>query len=79
MKNIYEIVDDFQAGSTDIRVLVLDREYAFDAPLKKNVAVIDGKEYEFHFNSIRRWVTIQSKENFTGKTVEFFWKTRIVQ
>lgn len=27
MKKEYKIIDDFQAGPTDIRVLVLDRDY----------------------------------------------------
>ena len=31
MSNKYMIVDDFQAGPTDIRVLVLDRDYEFSA------------------------------------------------
>ena len=71
MKNVYRIVDDFQAGSTDIHVLVLDRDYELAAPIEKSIAVIDGKEYPFSLNSIPRWATIKSRDSFTGKTVEF--------
>ncbi len=71
MSNKYIIVDDFQAGSTDIRVLVLDRDYEFSEPLKRSLAVIDGKEYDFHFNSILCWVTIKSHDSFIGKEVKF--------
>ena len=71
MANKYLIVDDFQVPTKDIRVLVLDRDYDLTFPLKKNVAIIDGKEYSFHLNSIRRWATIISRESFTGKEVEF--------
>ena len=72
MSNKYKIVDDFQAGSTGIRVLVLDREYEYIPPASEGVAIIDGRRYEFNLNSIRNWVTIESDERFTGKTVEFY-------
>ena len=71
MRNIYKIIDDFQAGNTDIRVLVLDRDYDLTFQLKKNVAIIDGVEYAFHLNSIPCWATIESHDSFKGKTVEF--------
>lgn len=71
MSNKYRIVDDFQAGETNIRVLVLDRDYEFSPPARKGIAVIDGKAYKFNLNSIRRWATIESHDSFTGKTVEF--------
>ena len=71
MSNKYTIIDDFQAGPTDIRVLVLDRDYEFTEPLTRSLAIIDGKEYKFHFNSIRCWATIKSHDSFTGKVVEF--------
>lgn len=71
MRTTYKIIDDFQAGPTDIRVLVLDRDFEFSPPTGKDVAIIDGKEYEYHLNSIRRWVTIKSHDSFKGKTVEF--------
>ncbi len=67
----YKIVDDFQAGETSVRVLVLDRDYDLTIPLKKNVAVIEGKEYKFHLNSIPRWATIESNDSFIGKEIEF--------
>lgn len=70
MSDRYKIIDDFQAGSTDIRVLVLDR--AFDSfSAEKWIASIDGREYEFQLNSIRSWVTIKSTDSFTGKEIEF--------
>lgn len=71
VKNAYRIVDDFQVETTDIRVLVLDRDYDLTIPLSKEVAVIDGKEYPFELNSIRHWAIIKSHDSFTGKTVEF--------
>lgn len=71
MSNKYMIVDDFQAGPTDIRVLVLDRDYEFSESLTRSRAIIDGREYEFHLNSIRCWATIKSHDSFTGKEVEF--------
>lgn len=71
MSAIYKIVEDFQVDTTDVRVLVLDREYEFSPPALKGIALIDGKEYPFHLNSIRRWATINSRESFAGKTVEF--------
>lgn len=70
MNNVYKIIDDFQAGNTGIRVLVLDRDYEYMPPAKEGIAIIDGKEYEFNLNSIRTWVTIKSNENFTGKMIE---------
>ena len=71
MEREYRIVDDFQVPQTEGRVLVLDREYEFVPGLLKNVAVIDGKEYSYNLNSIRRWVIIKSRESFKGKTVTF--------
>ena len=71
MEREYRIVDDFQVPQTEGRVLVLDREYEFVPGLLKNVAVIDGKEYPYNLNSIRRWVIIKSRESFKGKTVTF--------
>lgn len=67
----YKIVDDFPVPQKEGRVLVLDREYEFVPGLLKNVAVIDGKEYSYSLNSIRRWVIIKSRESFRGKTVTF--------
>ena len=69
--NRYTIVDDFQAGPTDIRVLVLDREYSFLPRAKRGIAIIDGKEYPFQLNSIPCWATIKSHDRFKGKMVEF--------
>lgn len=71
MNNTYKIIDDFQAGPTDIRVLVLDRDFDSFASAKKWKAVIDGMEYPFQLNSIPCWATIKSHDSFTGKTVEF--------
>ena len=71
MEREYRIVDDFQVPQTEGKVLVLDREYEFVPGLLKNVAVIDGKEYPYNLNSIRRWVIIKSRESFKGKTVTF--------
>lgn len=72
MSNKYKIVDDFQAGSTGIRVLVLDREYEFTPPASEGIAVIGDRRYKFDLNSIRNWITIESNEKFAGKTVEFY-------
>jgi hypothetical protein len=69
--NSYRIVDDFQVGTTPMRVLVLDREYNLSAPLEKNIAVIGDKEYAFNLNSVRCWATVKSQESFKGKTVTF--------
>ena len=71
MNNTYKIIDDFQAGPTDIRVLVLDRDFDSFASAKKWKAVIDGMEYSFQLNSIPCWATIKSHDSFTGKIVEF--------
>lgn len=71
MSNKYKIVDDFQAGPTAIRVLVLDRDFDSFCTAKKWRAVIDGKEYKFQLNSIRCWVTIESHDSFAGKMIEF--------
>lgn len=69
--NKYKIVDDFQAGSTDVRVLVLDRDYDFRPYNDRGVVIIEGKEYAFNLNSIPSWVLIKSHDSFTGKQVEF--------
>ncbi len=71
MKDQYKIIDDFQAGSTNTRVLVLERDFDSFVTAKRWIAVIDNKEYKFQLNSIRCWVTIESRESFTGKTIEF--------
>lgn len=71
MGDKYKIIDDFQADPTDIRVLVLDRDYEFSESLTRSRAIIDGREYELHLNSIRCWATIKSHDSFTGKEVEF--------
>ena len=75
MKNVnndkYKIIDDFQAGPTDIRVLVLDRDFDSFYHKKKWRALIDGVEYKFDLNSIPRWVLIKSHDSFIGKEVEF--------
>ena len=52
MKKEYKIIDDFQAGPTDIRVLVLDRDYEFLPVAERGIAIIDGVEYPFQLNSI---------------------------
>lgn len=41
--NRYTIVNDFQVGLTDIRVLVLDREYGF-LPRAKSLAKVETAE-----------------------------------
>lgn len=71
MSNKYRIVDDFQAGDTEIRVLVLDRDYEFSPPATRSIAIIEGVEYPFCLNSVRRWATIKSRDSFAGKQVEF--------
>ena len=71
MKKEYKIIDDFQAGPTDIRVLVLDRNYEFLPVAERGIAIIDGVEYPFQLNSSPCWATIKSHDSFTGKTVEF--------
>lgn len=71
MNNTYKIIDDFQAGPTDIRVLVLDRDFDSFISAKEWKAVIDGVEYPFQLNSIPCWVTIKSHDSFKGKTIEF--------
>lgn len=71
MSHIYEVVDDFQAGNTDIRVLVLNRDFdSFDSSIGEYV-VIDGVRYPYSLNSVSRWISINSRDNFTGKTIEF--------
>ncbi len=70
MSATYTIVDDFQAGDTDIRVLELDRDYDFPLTVEKCIAVIAGKKYPFKSNSVRRWITIESRDSFKGKAVE---------
>lgn len=71
MSNQYKSVDDFQAGDTDIRVLVLDRDYEFSPIAKRGITIIGEKEYPYMLNSIRRWTTIKSRDSFKGKAVEF--------
>lgn len=71
MSNKYKIIEDFQAGDTEARVLVLDRDYEFLPPAKKGLAIIDGREYPFSLNSIKCWAIIKSRDSFRGKTVEF--------
>ena len=71
MNDQYRIVEDFQAGTSGVRVLVLDRDFDSFGTAKKWRAVIDGKEYKFELNSIGRWVTIESEDSFTGKTIAF--------
>ncbi len=70
MSNRYKIVDDFQAGDTDVRVLELNRDFDFSPTVKRGVAIIDGEEYPFNSNSVRRWITIKSRDSFKGKTIE---------
>ena len=64
----YRIIDDFQAGESDRRVLVLDRPYEYSGAEK---LTIDGTEYCAALCSIRDWVIIQSRDIFTGKTAVF--------
>jgi hypothetical protein len=71
MNNKYKIIDDFQAGHTDIRILVLDRDFDSFCSAPQWRAVIDDEEYEFNLNSIGCWITIKSHDSFTGKEVEF--------
>lgn len=71
MNDQYRIVEDFQAGPSGVHVLVLDRDFDSFGTAKKWRAVIDGKEYKFELNSIGRWVTIESEDSFTGKTIAF--------
>lgn len=71
MSNRYKIVEDFQVADTEIRVLVLDRDYEFLPPARRGLAIIDGKEYPYSLNSIKCWATIKSRDSFQGKTVEF--------
>ncbi len=70
MSETYKVLDDFQAGDTNIRVLELDRDYDFPLTVEKCIAVIAGKKYPFKSNSVRRWITIESRDDFKGKTVE---------
>lgn len=69
--NIYKIVDDFQVTGTDIRVLVLDRKFNSFEKGARELAIIDGNEYEYTLNSVRNWITIKSKDNFAEKSIEF--------
>lgn len=64
----YLIVDDFQAGKSDRRVLVLDRPFSFTDGER---LTIDDKEYAAALCSIPDWVIIQSSDSFTGKTAVF--------
>lgn len=64
----YLIIDDFQAGQSDRRVLVLDRPY----DLAGNTTLhVDGEEYTPALCSIPDWIIIKSRESFTGKTAVF--------
>ena len=45
MNNMYKIIDDFQAGPTDIRVLVLDRDFDSFTSAKVWKAVIVSAEF----------------------------------
>lgn len=63
----YKIVDCFNVIN-DIMVLVLDKEWE---PCKCRFALIDGQKYEFNLNSVQKWVTIHSHDDFRGKTVKF--------
>lgn len=67
---IYEIMGDFQVPNTDIRVLELDRDFGFWNP-GVSVAEIDGAQYQYVLNSIRRWVLIRSTGSFQGKIATF--------
>lgn len=71
MKNKYKIIDDFQAGNTGYRVLVLDRDFSSFEEAPEQIAVIEGNEYEFSLNSVRSWVIIKSREKFVGKNIIF--------
>ena len=62
------IINDFQAGTSDRRVLVLDRPYEFNGNTK---LTIDGEEYSPTLCSVKDWVIIQSRDSFTGKTAVF--------
>ena len=68
MSTEYRIVDDFQAGESDLRVLVLDRPYEFSGADR---LTIDGKEYRPALCSIRDWVIVQSRDSFRGKIAVF--------
>lgn len=66
VRNEYKIVDDFQVK--DCRVLVLDSEYEFGHFDK---AIIEGKDFLYTLNSIKKWVIIKSFDCFKGKTIKF--------
>ena len=71
MSNKYRIIDDFQAGSTEYRVLVLDRDFESFEDAPKQIAAIGGKEYKFSLNSVRSWVIIKAKDSFSGEDIVF--------
>lgn len=67
MRDSYCIVDEFRVK--DQHVIVLDRD--FDSA-KTRKAVIDGCEYEYCLNSVRRWIALKNSSGaFRGKTVDF--------
>ena len=69
--NTYTITTDFQVTGTDVRVLVLDRDFESFEPGMREKIKIDGNEYDYALNSVPKFVTIKSRETFKGKTAEF--------
>ena len=63
----YKIVDCFNVVN-DVTVLVLDKKIEHS---RCKFVSIEGRHFDFDFNSVPTWITIHSKENFRGKSLEF--------
>ena len=71
MSNKYRIIDDFQAGNSEYRILVLDRNFESFEDASKQIAAIGGKEYKFSLNSVRSWVIIKARGSFSREDIVF--------
>lgn len=67
MSTKYKIIDSLQVPHTeDLTILVLDRDYQIEGT---GIAIIDHKKFHYMPNSVKRWITIHTKDNFKDKDV----------
>ena len=67
MSTKYKIIDSLQVPHTeDLTILVLDRDYQIEGT---GIAIIDDKRFRYMPTSVKRWITIHTKDNFKDKDV----------
>lgn len=67
MSTKYKIIDSLKVPHTkDLTILVLDRDYQIEGI---GIAIIDNKRFHYMPNSVKRWITIHTTDDFKDKVV----------